>query len=1248
MNRKFVLIFLFFLLASCSQSLLYVNPEEENAPERPIPPKEDLIYQTFLIGDAGEASLKVQEPVLKLFETFLENAGEHSAAVFLGDNIYESGLPDSTHPDRKLYEGRIIELMKTVEDFKGRVVFMPGNHDWANGGPEGLERVLRQEEFVENYLNRGNVFLPDNGFPGPVSVKLLDKDDDPRLREDIRLIVLDTQWWLHRYEKPYGDTGKYDLFDAGDFLTELDDVLKKQRNDYLMIAAHHPLITHDNHGGYLPPSTHLKPPVFGSLYMLYRRIFGFRQDLIHYDYKEMAEALQELFGATELEDMIYVAGHSHGLQYHRQVGRRVNHHYIVSGAGSKKSYIAHGRGAEFAYGSSGFVIVQYYADGSGWMEAWAPEGDGSDGTLLYRTQLKPPFEEALSDEAIAESIPDIDYSDSTVTVAANPWYDGKSRLVEWLIGKHNRKYWSVESEFPLFDITEMEGGLTPVRIGGKGQSTTIHLEREDGRDYVLRSVDKRAGRTWNENLRKTIALDVAQDQFSIINPYAALVIPDLADAAGVYHTNPKIYYVPDDAHLGMYTDEISGELALFEERPNGDMRDVESVGFSEEVLSSVELLRELDNDIDHRVDQKEFARARLLDMLLADWDRHADQWRWASFEPDDEKGKIYKPIPRDRDIAMMRMTGLLPSAARILGPFFQYQNFSENYGNLKGLNYNSLELTRRFTNQVRKSEWLEIARDIKRSLTDEVIEEAVREYPDPVFEKYGDETIRILKARRDKLPEVAERYYDLISGVVSIPGSNKRELFEVTLLNDEKLRVKVYKLSGKCELRELYFDRIFSVDETDELRLYGMGGDDRFQLNGVSSNPTTIRIVGGSGKDEYIDETNRHGFRRTVRIYDTLEGNEIESGDNSKLELADITDNVRYNYRSDFRWNTVLTGLFFDYNSKEGVFFGGGPEVTRHGFRKHPASRHFLRANYAPATGAANILYDGAWYLQNNATGTKRAELDAAFLFPKSYKNFFGLGNETTLEDRSLNYYRARLYQYSVEPRYIVERNIMQLFSGVRFRATNVDEDPDNIVSDPAQGIPPGDFKEQLFGGLSAGIILSDLDNNGNPQHGFRLSAEGDLNIGILNTSENFSRIQSEFELYFSPETSSQVTFANRVGVAHNIGDFPFYETNAIGGTTNLRGFNSRRFSGRSALFNNTELRLELFDFYRYLLGGKVGINGFFDTGRVWTDGESSTVWHKGYGGGVWLNAFDSLLINAAVGFSKEDTIFTVKTGFLF
>ncbi|MBO6584733.1 MAG: BamA/TamA family outer membrane protein [Gracilimonas sp.] len=1245
MINKCYALLLLFLLSSCSASQTYINREDGDPFSLSPPDSNDLVYRVFLIGDAGAPSLDVQEPNLKFLQQQLEKSGERSAAVFLGDNIYMNGLPDSAHPRRAFYEQRLMEQLKTVDNFKGRVVFIPGNHDWDDGGPDGVEAVKRQERFVESYLNRGNTFLPDNGFPGPVSVKLLDDNDDPRLREDIRLIVLDTQWWLHKYDKPYGDTGEYELFDAGDILIELDDILKKQRNDYLLIAAHHPLKTNGNHGGYLPPSTHLKPPVFGSLYALYRRVFGNPQDVHHHQYAKMVDALENLFHTYELEDLIYASGHAHSLQYHREEGTRINHHYLISGSGTKENYVASGRGAEFIHSGNGFLTIQYYGDGSVWLEAWTPQGDGSTGKLLYRNQLKPPFEEAFPDQDSIEDVADIDYTDSTKVAAANHDYDGKNGLFEFFIGAHNRKYWSVEHEFPVFDITEVEDGLTPVRTGGKGQSTTIHLEREDGRDFVLRSVDKEAGRIWDEELKKTIARDLAQDQFSIINPYSALLIPTLADAIGTYHTNPEIYYVPDDPKLGVYADEISGQLALFEERPNGDMSDVASVGFTEEVLSSTELLRELDNDIDHRVDQQAFAKNRLLDMLLADWDRHEDQWRWASFEPEDEKGKIYKPIPRDRDIALMNMTGVIPSLAKVLGPFSQYQNFSDDYGYLKGLNNNSLAMTRRFTNQLTKKDWLDIAEDIKNSLTDEVIEEAVRNYPAPVFEKFGDETIRTFKIRRDKIIDVAADYYELISGVASIQGSNERELFEVQVLSADEIQVKVFKLSGKGEVREQYYERVFSRNETHELRLYGMGDDDIFRLNGEEKNNTKIRIVGGSGNDVYSDSTSRKGLFRQVEIYDTRNGNSVSKGSNTDVNLYDKAENIHYNYSKDFRWNTIRASLFFEYNNDDGLFLGGGPNIIQNGFRKQPASVHYPRANYAPLTGAANVRYNGTWY---DVIQKWDVKLEGEFLFPKSYKNFFGFGNETTLQDRSLNYYRARLYQYSIEPGMTIQKNILELYAGINLRGTNVEKDPNNIVTDPTQGIPRGDFDEQWFTGLVTSLHFSDLDNGLNPKQGYRLILDGELNVGVLNTDETFSRLQSELELYFSPRLDPQITIANRVGSAHNIGDFPFYEANTLGGTTNLRGYNGRRFSGRTSFFNNTELRVELFDFYNYLLGGKVGISGFFDVGRVWFEGENSELWHTGYGGGIWFNVFESFLINSSIGVSEEGTLFSVKAGFLF
>jgi hypothetical protein len=46
--------------------------------------------------------------------------------------------------------------------------------------------------------------------------------------------------------------------------------------------------------------------------------------------------------------------------------------------------------------------------------------------------------------------------------------------------------------------------------------------------------------------------------------------------------------------------------------------------------SSFKLFNKMREDNDHTVDEEAVLRARLLDMLIADWDRHFDQWKWAT------------------------------------------------------------------------------------------------------------------------------------------------------------------------------------------------------------------------------------------------------------------------------------------------------------------------------------------------------------------------------------------------------------------------------------------------------------------------------------------------------------------------------------------------------------------------------------------------------------------------------------------
>ena len=1233
-------ILLIALIVGCSSTNLYINDDQSGWDTRKPPESEELLYKVFLIGDAGSPDFRNMEPSLRLLQSRLEQASENSAIVYLGDNLYPHGLPDSTSSRRAKAERKLISQLEITRNFKGRVIMLPGNHDWDKGGAKTLGR---QERFVEEYLNRGNTFLPDNGFPGPIEIELMDDDDHPDLRQDIRLVILDTQWWFENGGKPFGDTGDYQLNDAGDFLIELENVLKERRNDHVMVLGHHPLFSNGNHGGYFPLEDHFLPPVFGTLYVAYRKFFGLKQDIAAHRYQLLKNELLYLF--EEHEDLIYAAGHEHTLQYFKGEPRKnFLQHYIVSGSGSKNDFISAGGDAEFASGRKGFAEVSFYSDGSSWVEFWGPTQKGRQGKLLFRSQLQKPYADPFDNREVEierKKIPS--YKDSTVTKAANPSYDDASSFFRLLAGDHNRELWSIPVEVPLLDIGAIDGGLTPTEVGGTGQSTTLRLEAEDGQEYVLRSVDKEAGRIWDEELKDTFAHDLAQDQFSIIHPFGAFIIPPLADAVGVYHTNPKLFVVPDDPRLGSYADLMAGEFALFEERPDNDMSHVASMGNSEEVLSTRQMLQEVDADIDHRVDQHAFARARLFDMLIADWDRHPDQWRWGSFEPPDEQGKIYRGIPRDRDLAFFRMNGLVPNIGK-LGPFYLYQDFSKSYGNIKGLTKNSLGQTRRFTNKLTKDEWLAIADSMQQQLTNDVIAEAISTWPDPVVEKDGQRTISTLKVRRNKLREVTEEYYSLLADVVDVVGSHKHERFIVEQLDDNRTKVTIEKRTREGEFRKVMYERIFHKDETNEIRIYGLGGVDQFDIQNNINNGIKIRAIGGPGPDHFA--TNNTTGYSNVHFYDTKKGNTWNVG-TGRVHTSDDPDINQYKYLSTVKYDRTLPVLFFGSNSDDGMFIGGGLKFQKDGFRKEPHGQtHTIKANFATEPDAYNVKYNGQFF---DVLGDWDFTLDGAVLSPNNIRNFYGLGNETANTESNEEFYQARFSEYRAAVG-LQKELVTGIKVGVKpvFEVTNFRQDQNRFITQPQAGISPNTFKDQWTGGVELTLNFNTLDNQLNPKHGIKWKNSGDINIGLKNTTDNYSRLSSSLGIFYSPSLSPQVTIATRFGVQHNIGSFPFYDASTLGSKSNLRGYRSTRFAGRTSAYNNVELRAKLFNVYNYIFGGELGALGFWDTGRVWTDGEQSSVWHYGYGGGLWFSLYESTVISTSVGFSEDGIYYSLGAGFFF
>jgi hypothetical protein len=631
-------------------------------------------------------------------------------------------------------------------------------------------------------------------------------------------------------------------------------------------------------------------------------------------------------------------------------------------------------------------------------------------------------------------------------------------------------------------------------------------------------------------------------------------------------------------------------------------------------------------------------------MLIGDWDRHADQWRWAAFEPPDSVGKVYRPVPRDRDVAFMHIDGVLPTLGRV---FFdpKYQNFGHGYGYLKGLNKNGLALDRRFTASLDRADWVAIADSLRLALTDPVIEDAVRRWPEPVYARSGAETIEKLKARRDALPEAAARYYEILAHTVDVVGSHKHERFEVTR-HEDATEVVVYKTSkGGVVRRELY-RRTFRHDETDEIRLYGRAGNDQFIVDGTARRGLNVLAVGGSGEDAFTDRSRVTGPGKATHFYDTEAGNTWSTGSEARVFTAG-TPLVNTYDLNGFKYDLVRPVAFFGANKDDGLFLGGGVKVTRHGFRKEPYARmHRLMANASAATRAFNVYYRGHYV---SAAGAWDFDIEATASSPNTVYNFYGLGNETGDDEGNGAFYEARLTRVEARPRLMRQALPgLTLSFGPTFEYVDVREDPERFVALPGAGISGGTFEAQWYAGVEGGLTLSTLDTPRNPRQGFAWESTARTNLALKSTSTTHTTLASSLRLFLSASHTPQVTLALRVGGAHNAGSFPFYASNTLGGAFNLRGHRRTRYAGRTSFYQNAELRAGLFDFGGYLGYGTFGLLAFLDNGRVWTDGESSRLWHQGYGGGLWVDFFDAFVLSATLGLSADDTAFQLGFGFLF
>lgn len=54
----------------------------------------ELVHTFYLVGDAGNAAIDEELPIWKILNQALQVATQNSTLIFLGDNVYEKGIPE--------------------------------------------------------------------------------------------------------------------------------------------------------------------------------------------------------------------------------------------------------------------------------------------------------------------------------------------------------------------------------------------------------------------------------------------------------------------------------------------------------------------------------------------------------------------------------------------------------------------------------------------------------------------------------------------------------------------------------------------------------------------------------------------------------------------------------------------------------------------------------------------------------------------------------------------------------------------------------------------------------------------------------------------------------------------------------------------------------------------------------------------------------------------------------------------------
>lgn len=1166
--------------------------------------QDDVKYRVILIGDAGEMNTGQLQS--------LKSAANHvikgkTTTLFLGDNIYPTGM--GLPGDRNVEETEQI-LKSQFEPMRANgaaVYFIPGNHDWDKSGPNGLAKIQAQGEFLASFNDPLLKLIPENGCPNPVAINLTDK---------LTVIAYDSEWWLFPYDKTNPDC---ECNTRDQVTMRMRELLDQNKGKMIILASHHPFQSYGVHGGYYTFKNHLFPltslnknlyiplPVIGSLYPFLRTTFVNPEDMGHPLYKEMIEKVNGVFG--DIPNVVYAAGHEHGLQLIKNKQLQ-----IVSGAGAKHSPNKLGKNSLFHSYESGYVVADQLMNNDMRYEYYTyNDAEGVRKVFTYTQSYQ------QVDVSQPTKLSKVITADSVIT-KVKPSFDSVSRFHRYLFGDNYRKDYAMDIKLPVIRISEIEGGLKPTQLGGGNQSRSLRLVDKNGKEYVLRSVEKYPEVLLPQGLRNTFAKDVMRDNMASQHPFTALIVPVLAKAAKVPYSNPMIGLVSPDKNLGDYAAIFENTICLLEER--------NPMGASD---NTTKMLKKLDKDNDNTYDAKMYLRAKALDVLLGDWDRHEDQWRWKADTT--KKGIKYLPVPRDRDQVLFRADGKIQRFAQKSDMLPMMQGIEKDLKDGNWFLWEGRAMNSKILSQYTEAQWDKEIKEFCDFFTDEVFEEALKRLPKESYDLRHKEFLAQLKQRKASLPKVMNEYYHFFNRIVDVQASHKNEKAEINGLADGHLKVELYKINKSGNVKDVTFSRVFDPKVTKQIRLYMRDGNDSVFIDNKTS-PINLKVIAGHGKKVYHVSSSRN----SVRLFGLKNENIFEGEEVSKLrtKLSSDTGNATYLGKDLYSRTSLYPN--FGFNVDDGLSVGAFMKITNPGFRKQPyGNSQSFSALYSFATSAIRFKYTGDWL---KALGNADVVVHANVQAPDNTRNFFGVGNETSFEN-NIRYYRTRvnLIQLETTLRWRRPKSTFSIGPSFQFYTFDPSDNQNKFINNTAELNSSDRFvidQEKLYAGAIINFVNNTKDNELLPTLGSYIDFKLVGYKGVSSAARSFSQFNGSIALYKNLDGRANLVLANRFGGAVTVGHPAFYQYAYLGGEGTLLGYRQFRFAGKHSFYNNLELRIKLGDFVSYVLPGQVGFMGLYDVGRVWAKNDPSSQWHHGVGGGLYFSPAQLTILRMIAAYSKE------------